>query len=140
MCLFPQESSSAPALGLIFHEVLGQEPALRHGRTRSPCPIAGREAGRGPAPGGGCGRGRIRAIPEGCSSPLAAWDCGELEPSHSSGLSSAVLSCLANRLGVKSQDASSHGQFAQVSSAGANVFSMLMCLHVESNLTATWSH
>ncbi|CAN8190116.1 unnamed protein product [Coccothraustes coccothraustes] len=44
-----------------------------------------------------------------------------------------------NGIGVKSQDASSHGQFAQVSSAGANVFSMLTCPHVASNLTAAWS-
>lgn len=81
-----------------------------------------------------------RGLPR-SGAPLAAWDCGELEPTHSSGLSSAVLSCLRNGISAKSQDEiSSHGKFAQVSSAGANVFSMLMCLHVASNLTATWSH
>lgn len=44
-----------------------------------------------------------------------------------------------NGVNVKSQGTESHGQFAQVSSVGANVFSMLMCLHVASNLPATWS-
>lgn len=44
-----------------------------------------------------------------------------------------------NGIDVKSQDTMSRGQFAQASSVGANVFSMLMCLHVASNLTATWS-
>ena len=44
-----------------------------------------------------------------------------------------------NGIDVKSQDTASHGQFAQVSLVGANVFSMLTCLHVASNPSATWS-
>lgn len=65
MCLFPWETRNAPALGLIFHEVLGQKLALRHGAdvlSRFRSSTGGSQWPRGPGTGEGAtaGDGSVR--------------------------------------------------------------------------------